>query len=327
VSQRGQELEASQRALEVVLGIAPQGLGQLGGCGLIGNDAEIGRKEMGEKLNAIVRHAHGIVVLRPTPLAHGAADGRAECSQGGSLAAPRAHPQLRVVTGDRQKLDRERGDDRRRSVCPQRLEARHQQAVHGRCTLVVGSLTADESALDAMSLPQDELHVTVLRPSAIYGPRDREILIFFKPVAKGVLPLTNPLEARYSMIYGPDCAEACIRALEAETPSGGVYYLDDGVPVTFAEMIQAVEEALGAKAWMRLPLPRPVVLGAALLSETYGRVTNQAVMFTRDKCNELFHQWVCDGSRARDQLAWAPRVQFFEGVKLTAAWYRQAGWL
>lgn len=184
-------------------------------------------------------------------------------------------------------------------------------------------LAAEHAALAL----QQELPVTILRPPAIYGPRDREILIFFKSVHKGILPLTNPLTARYSMIYGPDCADACVRAVEADVPSGSIFYVDDGAPVTFAEMIQAVEQALGTRAWMRLPLPRPVVRTAALFSEAYGLLTNQAVMLTRDKCNELFHQWVCDGRHAREQLDWAPRVQFFEGVKLTAAWYKQAGWL
>lgn len=186
------------------------------------------------------------------------------------------------------------------------------------------SKLAAEQAARAL---KDELKVTIIRPPAIYGPRDREILIFFKSVAKGVLPLTNPLEAKYSMIYGPDCASACIRALDADVPSGSVYYVDDGLPVTFAEMIRAVEEALGKRAWMRLPLPRPVVRTAALFSELYGTFTGQAVMLTRDKCNELFNQWVCDGQEARSALGWQPKVQFFEGVKLTADWYKQAGWL
>lgn len=186
------------------------------------------------------------------------------------------------------------------------------------------SKLAAEQAARAL---KDELGVTILRPPAIYGPRDREILIFFKSVDKGVLPLTNPLSAKYSMIYGPDCASACIQAIDVDVPSGSVFYLDDGAPVTFAEMIRAVEEALGKRAWMRLPLPRPVVRTAALFSEFYGSWSGQAVMLTRDKCNELFNQWVCDGKAACEQLAWQPKVQFFEGVKLTADWYKQAGWL
>lgn len=173
------------------------------------------------------------------------------------------------------------------------------------------------------------LPCTILRPPAIYGPRDREILIFFKAVKSGVLPLTNPKEARYSMIYGPDCAAACIAALDADSESGLTLYVDDGQPITFGEMVDRVEAALGTKAWLRIPLPPQLVRGAAALTELYGKVTDQAVMLTRDKCNELHERggWVCDGRAALTALRWKPEVTFAEGVKLTADWYRSAGWL
>jgi nucleoside-diphosphate-sugar epimerase len=173
-----------------------------------------------------------------------------------------------------------------------------------------------------------EVHSVILRPPAIYGPRDGEILIFFKAVKSGVLPLTNPLDAMYSMIYGPDCAKACISALSANVESGTTLFLDDGHPVTFKEMIEQVEAALGTKAWLRLPLPKQLVKGAAALTEAYGKITNQAVMLTLDKCNELHATgWVCDGSEARAALGWEPTVRFREGVKITADWYKKEGWL
>lgn len=175
---------------------------------------------------------------------------------------------------------------------------------------------------------KNSVHCTILRPPAIYGPRDGEILVFFKAVKSGVLPLTNPLKAKYSMIYGPDCAAACIRALDADTPTGLVLYLDDGHPITFGEMIERVETAVGHKAWLRVPLPQGLVRGAAMLTELYGKATNQAVMLTLDKCKELHAAgWVCDGMTAQTTLGWRPAVRFSEGVKVTADWYRQEGWL
>jgi nucleoside-diphosphate-sugar epimerase len=174
---------------------------------------------------------------------------------------------------------------------------------------------------------KDELPVTVLRPAAIYGPRDKEILIFFKSIKTGVLPLTNPVQGKLSMIFGEDCATACIATLDSDVQSGSIYFLDDGEVYTFGDLIRMAEDAIGHRAWLRIPLPRSVVLGAAAASEAYGRITDQAVMFTRDKCNELFGQWVCDSSKAREELAWTPQVKFAEGVRRTIDWYRRAGWL
>jgi nucleoside-diphosphate-sugar epimerase len=174
---------------------------------------------------------------------------------------------------------------------------------------------------------KDELPVVILRPCAIYGPRDREILAFFKAVKAGVLPYMGSTENRLSMIYGPDCAAACVRAIDADVRSGSRYFLDDGKVYRFAEMIEGVEQAMGRRAWLRFPLPRPVIHTAALGSELYGKLFDKAVMLTRDKCQELFEQWVCNSSAAQQALDWQPRVQFDRGAKETVAWYRAAGWL
>jgi nucleoside-diphosphate-sugar epimerase len=50
-------------------------------------------------------------------------------------------------------------------------------------------------------------------------------------------------------------------------------------------------------------------------------------MLTRDKCNELFDQWVCDSSDAQKALGWRPETSFDAGSKLTVDWYQRAGWL
>ena len=172
-----------------------------------------------------------------------------------------------------------------------------------------------------------DLPVIMLRPPTLYGPRDREVLIFFRSIKNGVLPMTTPVDAKQSMLYGPDCAAACIRAVDADIESGSLFCVDDGPPHSFLEMIEAAEAAMGRRARLRLPLPRPVTLGAAFATEIFGKVTNRAVIFTRDKCNELFEQWVSDSTDAREQLAWEPRVRFHEGIKLTIDWYKKNGWL
>ena len=148
-------------------------------------------------------------------------------------------------------------------------------------------LAAERAAL----AKKDQLKVTIIRPPAIYGPRDREILAFFKSIKLGVLPLLGSPQSKLSMTFGPDCASACIRAIDADVPSGGIFAVDDGAVHTMAELISEAESAVGKRAFLRIPLPRRVVEGAAFMSEAYGSVTNRAVMLTRDKCNELFDQW------------------------------------
>jgi 2-alkyl-3-oxoalkanoate reductase len=184
-------------------------------------------------------------------------------------------------------------------------------------------LAAERVALEK----KDTLPLVVIRPPAIYGPRDREILAFFKSIKLGVMPLLGSTQNKLSMIYGSDCAAACVKALDTELPSGTTLHVDDGAVHTMEEMIVQAEAAMGKRARFRFHLPRRLVETAAFGAELYGRATNQAVMLTRDKCNELFEQWVCDGSRAQRLLGWQPLVSFDEGIRRTVSWYRQAGWL
>jgi nucleoside-diphosphate-sugar epimerase len=184
-------------------------------------------------------------------------------------------------------------------------------------------LAAERAAL----AKKGDLSLVILRPPAIYGPRDREILAFFKSIKLGILPLLGSTQNKLSMIYGSDCAAACVAALDRDVPSGSAYHVDDGSVHTLEELIVLAEKAMGQKAKFRFHLPRRLVETAALGAELYGRATNQAVMLTRDKLNELFEQWVCDGSRARRELDWKPEVSFDVGVQRTMAFYREAGWL
>mgnify|MGYP001088470800 CR=1 FL=1 len=175
---------------------------------------------------------------------------------------------------------------------------------------------------------EHSLPITIIRPPMIYGPRDREVLPFFKSVQLGVLPLTGSPSSLLSAVYAADCAAACIKALDADVPSGSTYFVEDGGLETLGGLIAHMENALDRRAWLRVPVPRFLMYGAALGSEFYGRVMGRAVMLTRDKLNELLApHWVCDSTEAQAALGWKPRTSFAEGTRLTAAWYRREGWL
>jgi nucleoside-diphosphate-sugar epimerase len=185
-------------------------------------------------------------------------------------------------------------------------------------------LEAERLVLAAKS----DLDVVVLRPAAIYGPRDQEIFAFFQAIQRGVLPTVGKGGSTMSMIYGADCAEACIKAILADVPSGSVYFVDDGVPHPFRAMLEEVESALGKKALLRVNLPLSILWLAAFSSEMYGKLTNKAVMLTRDKVNEIRQpHWVCSSESTRRELGWEPRMGLKDGFAETAVWYRENGWL
>ena len=185
-------------------------------------------------------------------------------------------------------------------------------------------LAAEKVVLSA----KDDMPVVILRPGAIYGPRDGEILEAFKSIKRGLLPLVADGDAKGMWIYATDCAEVCLRAIDAEVPSGKAYFVDDGCgPIAQRQMLADAERALGKRALVRASLPVPFLMTVARGVEAFGRMANRPVMLTREKANMLLQHWVCSSEDTRRELGWEPKVPWPEGVGLAVEWYRQNGWL
>ncbi len=185
-------------------------------------------------------------------------------------------------------------------------------------------LAAERVVLSA----KDKLTVVVIRPGGIYGPRDNEMFEMFRTVKRGALPLSGDGSVRVSVIYGPDCAALCVRALERDgVATGSVYFATDDRVYTQRELAEGIETAMKKRALIRYGTPLPVVAGVASLVEAYGRLTNKAVMLTREKARMLGHDWVCSSAAAQKDLDWKPEVPWLEGARLTADWYQKNGWL
>lgn len=175
---------------------------------------------------------------------------------------------------------------------------------------------------------KDKIPVTVLRPPAIYGPRDPEMFAFFQMVSYGLAMKMGGGFESMVIIYGEDCADACVTAIDRDVPSGSVYFVTDGEARSFDAMADAIARALEVDTWARPTVPIPLLRFAARFSEAFGKATNKAMMFTQDKVNELaIKHFDFDTSHTREELGWKPRTSFDEGTRKTAQWYREHRWL
>ncbi|HEU4758927.1 MAG TPA: NAD-dependent epimerase/dehydratase family protein, partial [Dehalococcoidia bacterium] len=168
----------------------------------------------------------------------------------------------------------------------------------------------------------------IIRPPVIYGPRDKQLLPFFRLARLRLAPLLAGGRHRVSCVYVEDAARAVAEATTAEAPVGGrAYFIDDGSPYSWRDLLAAVEQAVGTRA-LALSTPRWAYSAAALAAELYGLVTRQGVSLTREKVLEMSQpHWVCSHAALQRDLGWSPQVQLEEGARLTAAWYRAHGWL
>ncbi|MDZ7374668.1 MAG: NAD-dependent epimerase/dehydratase family protein [candidate division KSB1 bacterium] len=172
-----------------------------------------------------------------------------------------------------------------------------------------------------------QLPVTIVRPSAVYGPRDRDLLVLYRYVARGWKPLLGRRPRLVSVIHVLDLVRGIVAAAESEGAVGQTYFLAHRQPVEWEEFADAVAEALGRKA-RRLVLPAWVLLPAAAVSEVAAWFAGRPATLNREKTREIRQRyWVCSVDKARSELGFEAEIPLREGLRETLQWYRREGWL
>jgi nucleoside-diphosphate-sugar epimerase len=172
---------------------------------------------------------------------------------------------------------------------------------------------------------KDDIPVTVIRPPAVYGPRDRDIFIYFKLAARGIVPIVGAADRRLSLVYVKDLARAAVDAAQSERAAGETYFITSGHH-DWNELSAAVARAVGRGR--RLAVPAFVLVGAAWIAEAAGFLSRRAVTLNRHKAREILQKaWLCSHERAADHFGYEPEWGLDRGMAETASWYRKEGWI
>jgi nucleoside-diphosphate-sugar epimerase len=170
------------------------------------------------------------------------------------------------------------------------------------------------------------LEVTVLRAPAVYGPGDRELYRFFRLAAAGIVPIPGGPSRRLQLLHVRDLAEAITRAVLA--PAGkGIVHVADPASYAWEEVARLVADAVGVNARV-VRIPTFFVEAGAAFVEGITRLTGRSSMLNREKARELLAPgWLCETETARVALGFETSVALPEGLRETARWYREHGWL
>lgn len=167
---------------------------------------------------------------------------------------------------------------------------------------------------------------TILRPAAVYGPRDGDFLLLWRAAGGRVVPLVGGAQP-LSLIYAPDLAEAVLRCIGLERSFGGVYHVAHPAPCTQEELVRSLAAAQGRRPLL-LPLPGLVLYPVCAARGLWARITRRPTILNLDKVAEYRAPgWVCDTSRAREDIGFVAPTPLDEGVRSTLDWYREHGWL
>ncbi len=198
----------------------------------------------------------------------------------------------------------------------------------------VSSLAAREPALSNYGWSKAEaeavvqastLDWTIVRPPAIYGPRDHDMLELFRMAHRGIMLLPPP--GRVSIIHVFDLARFLHGLCENTDCTAQLFEIDDGTPggLSHAELAQAIGRSLGRNHITTLSAPR-WLLALAARGDRLAR--GASARLTPDRASYLAHpDWVSDPAKAPPAALWTADYSTDAGLADTAAWYRCNGLL
>jgi nucleoside-diphosphate-sugar epimerase len=183
-------------------------------------------------------------------------------------------------------------------------------------------LGAEKEVLERCKVP-----FTILRPPAVYGPRDNGFLSMFQTVRKHFVPRFSGGVKELSMIFAKDLAEATVTCLNHSAAAGRTYFVASPEVVTVRGFCEEIAGQLGV--WtIPLWLPVPALWPVCAMSEVVCRVMNKPSLLNRQKYSELRAPgWVCDAGRLRMEVGFTASTRLSEGIRQTIVWYREKGWV
>jgi 2-alkyl-3-oxoalkanoate reductase len=170
--------------------------------------------------------------------------------------------------------------------------------------------------------------VTVLRPPAVYGPGDRETLVFFQLAGQGFVPLAGSAQARAAMIHVEDLISLMV-ALLRQPCTGAVLAAADAnaTGYTWRQVFETAASAVGNKRARFFHAPLALLRTVAWAGDI-ARLAGSANMLNSQKLRELRHvDWALAAHEVARPPDWVPRYDLPSGFADAVAWYRKAGWL
>jgi nucleoside-diphosphate-sugar epimerase len=172
-----------------------------------------------------------------------------------------------------------------------------------------------------------DLPYVILRPTGVYGPRERDYYMMFKSI-KGHTDFAVGYQPQdITFVYVTDVVQAVFLALERGV-TGRRYFLSDGEVYQSATFSNLIREELGHPWWIRITAPLWLLRVITWCGDWLGRLTGHVTALNNDKYHILRQRnWRCDIQPARQELGYEPQVQLEEGVRRTVKWYQENKWL
>ena len=161
------------------------------------------------------------------------------------------------------------------------------------------------------------LPITVVRPPAVYGPRDQDFVALFQAVTKGLGLVLGAPDRTYSLVHVHDLADALLSAARSDRTVGGTYFAAHPEVVTQEELLAAAEEACGRVA-RRIRLPAALLRLVGQATDLVSQLTGRPSLLGSQRMREVSAgHWTCNPAALMDAGPWTPTRDLKTGFRET----------
>jgi nucleoside-diphosphate-sugar epimerase len=173
---------------------------------------------------------------------------------------------------------------------------------------------------------QKDISWLIVRPTAVYGPGEKDLLTIFQTLQKGVDLVAGFIPQRLTFIYVDDLAKLMITMVKS-AQKHKAYFASDGEVYLGSTLSAIIKKSLGRKT-IKIKLPIPLIRTIAYMSEKIGKISHSYPVLNIDKVNEIkARNWSVDISETKKDFGFEPEFTLDKGIPVTVAWYRKMKWI
>jgi dihydroflavonol-4-reductase len=190
-------------------------------------------------------------------------------------------------------------------------------------TYGMSKLAAEQECRSRMKI----LPITIVRPPAVYGPRDRDIFEFFSTMNKGLQPMVGMTEKLVSLIHVADLVRGFEMAATSVNSEGKTYFVTSKELYGWKQIGEVTRQVLGKRA-VRVRIPEFGVYTIAAVAEVLSRFSSKPALINFEKAKDMVQEyWTFSPAKAEKDFGFVQEIPLEDGIRDTVQWYKAQKWL
>lgn len=172
----------------------------------------------------------------------------------------------------------------------------------------------------------NKIPITIIRPPAIFGPREKDIYEYFRIINKGIQPVIGQ-ENTFSVVSIQNLVKGILISIHKQNKNLECYFITDEGDYTWDQFSSMIADQLNKKP-IKIKIPNWIVIIMVGINEVYSKIFKKAVLLNKEKLKEMKQtRWVVTSQKATKELGYRPVLTTKQAIAITVDWYKENGWL